>query len=128
MVEHGVFYWNELMTRDTGKAREFYEKCLGWTFTEMPMDGGGVYVLAKLGENPVAGLFTMEGPHFDGVPEHWMSYIAVDNVDERLELAVAHGGDVMRPPFDVPGIGRIAILKDVGGAVQGWMTPTEMAN
>ena len=127
MAEHGVFYWNELMTRDQAKVREFYGKSIGWTFSEMPMDGGGTYVVANLGDKPVGGIFPMEGPHFEGVPEHWMSYIAVDNVDERLELAVAHGGEVLRPPFDVEGIGRIAILKDAGGAVMGWMTPAEMA-
>ena len=127
MAEHGVFYWNELMTRDQAKAREFYGKSIGWTFSEMPMDGGGTYVVANLGDKPVGGIFPMVGPHFEGVPEHWMSYIAVDNVDERLELAVAHGGEVLRPPFDVEGIGRIAILKDAGGAVMGWMTPAEMA-
>jgi len=126
MAEHGVFCWNELMTRDTEKAKAFYGKTLGWTFSEMPMEND-VYTLANLGEKPVAGIFPMTGPEFDGVPEHWMSYIAVDNVDERLELASAHGGTVIRPPFDVPGVGRIAILQDVGGAVQGWMTPVEMA-
>lgn len=126
MVEHGTFYWNELMTRDTDKARAFYGKSLGWTFAEMPMEDGSVYVVANLGDKPVGGMFQMDGAHFEGVPEHWMSYIAVDNIDERLELAVAHGGEVIRPPFDVTGIGRIAILKDVGGAVQGWMTPSEM--
>ena len=125
MAEHGVFYWNELMTRDTDKAREFYGKSLGWTFTEMPMEED-TYVVANLGEKPVGGIFPMNGPQFDGVPEHWMSYIAVDNVDERLELAKSMGGEVLRPPFDVPGIGRIAILKDPGDAVQGWMTPADM--
>ena len=122
MWEHGTFYWNELMTHDPERAKAFYGASLGWTFSEMPMENG-VYVLASLGEKPVGGIFPMAGPHFDGVPEHWMSYIAVDNVDERLELAKAQGGEVMRPPFDVPNIGRIAILKDAGGAVQGWMTP-----
>ncbi|MEM9632424.1 MAG: VOC family protein [Pseudomonadota bacterium] len=126
MAEHGVFYWNELMTRDTEKAREFYGKTLGWTFTEMPMEEG-VYLLAKLGDKPVAGLFPMIGPRFDGLPEHWFSYIAVDDVDERLDLAKAHGGEIVRPPFDVPGVGRIAVLKDVNGAAQGWMTPAEIA-
>jgi predicted enzyme related to lactoylglutathione lyase len=29
----------------------------------------------------------------------------------------------MRPVFDVPGIGRIAILREPGGASIGWMTP-----
>ncbi|WP_434054028.1 MAG: VOC family protein [Roseibium sp.] len=128
MVTHGTFYWNELMTRDTGRARAFYGKSLGWTFAEMPMEEGSVYVVANLGDRPVGGMFQMDGPQFEGVPEHWMSYIAVDNVDERLELAVAHGGEVLRPPYDVAGIGRIAILKDVGGAVQGWMTPSEVTD
>ncbi|WP_299809323.1 VOC family protein [uncultured Roseibium sp.] len=126
MAEHGTFYWNELMTRDTRKAREFYGNTLGWAFSEMPMEED-FYILANLGERPVAGIFPMSGPQFEGVPEHWMSYIAVDNIDERLELAAAHGGEVIRPPFDVPGIGRIAILKDSGGAVQGWMTPVDVA-
>lgn len=126
-VEHGVFYWNELMTRDTEKAKAFYGKALGWTFTDMPMEEGPVYTLATLGDTPVGGIFPMAGPDYDGVPDHWMSYVAVDNVDERVELALAHGGEVIRPPFDVAGIGRIALLKDSGGAVQGWMTPSEMA-
>ncbi|MEM5581514.1 MULTISPECIES: VOC family protein [unclassified Roseibium] len=127
MAEHGIFYWNELMTRDTGKARDFYGKSLGWTFTEVPMDEGVTYVLANLGDKPVGGIFPMTGPEYDGVPEHWMAYVSVDDIDERLELARAHGGEIIRPPFDVPGIGRIAILKDSGGAVQGWMTPSEPA-
>jgi hypothetical protein len=29
----------------------------------------------------------------------------------------------MRPLFDIPGIGRIAILREPGGAGIGWMTP-----
>lgn len=29
----------------------------------------------------------------------------------------------MRPLFDIPGIGRIAILREPGGASVGWMTP-----
>jgi uncharacterized protein len=29
----------------------------------------------------------------------------------------------MKPPFDVPGVGRIAILLEEGGAGIGWMTP-----
>lgn len=127
MAEHGIFYWNELMTRDAEKAKAFYGKSLGWTFSEMPMESGATYVLATLGDKPVAGFFPMDEPHFDGVPEHWFAYIAVDNVDERLELAKAHGGEIMRPPFDVPGVGRIAILKDAGGAAIGWMTPAEQA-
>jgi uncharacterized protein len=29
----------------------------------------------------------------------------------------------MREPFEVQGVGRIAILREPGGAMVGWMTP-----
>jgi predicted enzyme related to lactoylglutathione lyase len=32
----------------------------------------------------------------------------------------------MRPIFDIPNVGRIAILKEPGGAGIGWMTPAKM--
>jgi uncharacterized protein len=32
---------------------------------------------------------------------------------------------VMKPAFDVPGVGRIVILKEPGGAGIGWMTPAD---
>ncbi|HEX8826501.1 MAG TPA: hypothetical protein VF778_00145, partial [Xanthobacteraceae bacterium] len=58
-----------------------------------------------------------------GVPEGWMSYIAVDDVDARVKKAVAAGATVMKPAFDVPEVGRIVILREPGGAGIGWMTP-----
>ena len=58
-----------------------------------------------------------------GTPPHWMSYLAVDDVDARVAKAKAAGGAVLHEPFDVPGVGRIAILRDGGNAVIGWITP-----
>jgi predicted enzyme related to lactoylglutathione lyase len=52
-----------------------------------------------------------------------MSYIAVDDVDARVNKAVKAGAKLMKPAFDVPGVGRIAILMEPGGAGVGWMTP-----
>ena len=37
--------------------------------------------------------------------------------------AVKAGAKVMKQPFDVPGVGRIAILLESGGAGIGWITP-----
>ena len=122
METHGTFYWNELMTHDAEAAKRFYGKVLGWTFDAMPMPDG-TYWVAKVGDRPVGGFFPMSGPHFANVPEHWVPYVAVDDVDARLKNAVAAGATAMREPFEVPGVGRIAILKDPAGAVSGWMTP-----
>lgn len=119
---HGHFYWNELMTRDAEQAKKFYADTIGWSFDGMPMPDG-TYWVAKVGDTPVGGLFEMKGPAFEGIPENWMSYLAVDDVDARLATAQSAGASVMKPAFDVPGVGRIAILREPGGAVIGWMTP-----
>ena len=123
--EHGTFFWNELMTRDAEAAKKFYQTALGWNFEKFDMAPGmGPYWVAKVADKPVAGIFTMAGPDFANVPENWMSYIAVDDVDARVKKAVAAGAKVMRPSFDVQGVGRMAILAEPGGAVIGWITPT----
>ena len=121
---HGKFYWNELMARDVAKAKKFYADTLGWSFDAMPMPGG-TYWLAKMGDEAVGGIFDISGPDYAGVPEGWMPYIAVDDVDARVKKAVAAGAKIMKPAFDVPDVGRIVILQEPGGAGIGWMTPAD---
>ena len=122
MTAHGHFHWNELVTRDVEKAKTFYASTIGWTFDGMPMPDG-TYWVAKMGDAFVGGLFPISGPQWEGVPEHWMSYLAVDDVDARVKKATAAGAKLMRPTFDIPGVGRIAILTEPGGAGVGWITP-----
>ena len=113
------------MARDVAGAKKFYADTLGWTYDGMPMPGGGTYWVAKMGDQPVGGIFDISGPDYKAVPDGWMPYIAVDDVDQRLKKAVKAGATVMKPPFDVPGVGRIAMLLEPGGAGVGWMTPAE---
>jgi uncharacterized protein len=122
MWSHGSFYWNELITRDAEKAKAFYKSSIGWSFDAMPMENS-TYWVAKMADTPVGGIFTMSGAEFGGVPEQWLPYLAVDDVDARLKAAKAAGAKVLREPFEVPGVGRIAIIQDPGGAAIGWMTP-----
>ena len=125
MAEHGTFYWNELITRDVESARDFYCGTLGWTYDEFPMSRGGTYFVFKEQDKPVGGMFEMNEPHFEGVPPHWFCYVAVDDVDARVEAAEKAGGMLLRDIFDVPSVGRIAILQDPTGAAIGLMTPRE---
>jgi predicted enzyme related to lactoylglutathione lyase len=98
---------------------------IGWTFEGMPMshEGGRTYWIAMMNGQPVAGMFDISGTEFNGVPVGWMPYLAVDDVDARVGKAVKAGAQLMRPIFDVPDVGRIAILREPGGAGIGWMTP-----
>ncbi len=127
MIKHGYFYWNELMTRDVQQTKDFYSTALGWTFQDMPMPDGSVYTLIVDGETNIGGVMSMAGnPQFEGVPEGWVAYIAVDDVDARVAKAKKAGGTIAQPPFDVPGVGRIAMIQQPGGAMIGWMTPPDM--
>ena len=119
---HGHFYWNELITRDVARDKKFYAEALGWDFEGMPMPDG-TYWVAKMNGKPVGGLFDISAPQFASVPGGWMSYIAVDDVDARVKKAQDLGARLMKPIFDVSGVGRIAILTEPGGAGIGWITP-----
>ena len=123
-TRHGHFHWNELMTWDAGKAKDFYAQTLGWTYEQFAMEGGGDYTVCKAGDEIVGGIFAMQkGQGMDQVPDHWFAYITVDDVDARLEEVTAAGGAIQRPAFDVPEVGRIAIVQDKAGAHIGWITP-----
>lgn len=132
MSEHGTVWWTELMTSDAGGARSFYSEAIGWTpsvvamsdMSQPPAEGEEGYTIFMLGDTAVCGAMKMDGPQFEGVPPHWFTYVAVDDVDARVEkVAELGGGEVLRQPFDVPGVGRIAIIKDPQGAALGLGTP-----
>jgi hypothetical protein len=119
---HGTFYWNELMTGDVERAKKFYADAMGWSYDAMPMGPGMTYWIATIGGEPVGGIVDTGG---SGIPEGWMAYIAVDDVDARAKQAVKAGAKIMKPAFDVPGVGRIVMLTQPGGAPIGWMTPAQ---
>src|ERR1700722_2119891 len=123
MAAHGTFNWRELMTNDVAKAKAFYAATLGWTFSDMPM-GGVTYTLVHSGKETVGGVMDMTGVTPPGVPSHWFNYIEVDDVDHRVGLVAENGGKVLRRPFDIPNVGRIAIVQDATGAAVGLMTAT----
>ncbi len=123
---HGKVFWNELNTRDVEGAKAYYAKICGWTFDTMPMAGGGDYVIAKLGDDMVGGIFDITAmPGLEQVPAHWLTYFGVDDVDASVATSTAAGGNVIREPFDIPNVGRISIVIDATGAVIGLMTGSD---
>ncbi len=123
-MTHGSFVWNELYVRDVERAKTFYAAVIGWTFEGMPMPhhDSRTYWIAKADGRPVAGILDMRGIVPDGDPPHWLSYLEVDDVDRCVAEIESHGGKIVRPPFDIPNFGRIAIGADATGAFMGWVT------
>jgi len=126
-MAHGDFLWNELMTRDVEAVCRFYGELMGWTYESKPNGDGSVYIVAHANGKPVAGIFDISGESLAHLPPHWFSYIGVDDVDELYARALTMGATSIRPPHDVPGIGRIAYLSDPTGAAIGWWKPLPTA-
>ena len=91
MDRHGTFFWTELNTGDVEKAKAFFGETIGWTFATIP-DGDPNYWIAYNNGIPQAGIVPLDMFAPPGAPPHWFSYLAVDDVDKRLEALLAAGG------------------------------------
>ena len=102
MASHGHFHWNELLTGDVERAKKFYAETIGWTLPAAA-HGRRRHLLGRTGSatrrSPASS--RLNRPGFEDVPERWMSYLAVDDVDARVKKAIAAGAKLMRPIFDV---------------------------
>ncbi|MNC44138.1 27 kDa antigen Cfp30B [compost metagenome] len=89
----------------------------------MEMEGGS-YPMLVVNGRPVAGVQSTRGnPQMAGVPPHWATYIAVDDVDTRLAKVTQHGGSLVVPAMDIPTVGRMALIADPQGAHIWLFTP-----
>jgi predicted enzyme related to lactoylglutathione lyase len=114
MSEHaGKFVWYEWMGADPERAAKFYGEVLGWSVMETGM-AGFPYWIASAGPHGVGGLFATP-KEAQGAPPCWSGYIAVDDVDAAAKKLAAGGGKVMRPAFDIPNVGRAALVADSQG-------------
>ena len=118
----GKFIWYELVSRDAKKAQTFYAEVLGWDVRPFPM-GNFDYEMIYAGGTMIGGYAAPQHKaHWPGAVEkgrpaaHWISCVSVEDVDASAKAATANGGKVVEPPFDTPGVGRMARIADPQGA------------
>ncbi len=109
------FFWYDVMTTDAGAAGKFYCDVVGWGTADSGSPG---YTLFTIGERGVAGLMGIPESEFKekNIPPCWMGYILVQDVDATAARIVAEGGTLHKPPTDVPGVIRFAVVADPQGA------------
>lgn len=115
LKQHGAFSWSELLVDNVESAISFYTEVIGWEIESMEMPQGKYHVLKANGV-PVGGIMA-KPKGCEQIPDHWGTYITVDNVDKTLAKAEAAGGKAVYPPMDLPGVGRMCAISDKGGAV-----------
>jgi predicted enzyme related to lactoylglutathione lyase len=116
---NGTFCWVDLGTNDAQGAKAFYGGLLGWEFEDLPSGDQGTYSTCRLDGRAVAGLY--DGAELPA----WGSYIRVDDADRATERARQLGAEVLVEPFDAPGGGRVATVRDPAGAEVSLSQPGE---
>ncbi|MEL6890204.1 MAG: VOC family protein [Actinomycetota bacterium] len=117
---HAVPCWNDLSTADVAGAEAFYRALLGWDITrsETPM---GDYLTATVDARRVAGMMA-KPPEAAGTPSEWTVFFRVDGLDGVVGRVASAGGSVVRPPFEIPGGGRVSVVADTTGAMFGLLS------
>jgi len=114
----GAFCWIELSTTDQNAAKSFYSSLFGWASQDFPMGPNDFYTMFQLEGRDAAAAYTMRPEQrSQGVPPHWMIYIAVESADNAASRVAQLGGKLLAPPCDVYDIGRMAVVQDPTGAV-----------
>ncbi len=113
--KHGEFCWNDLATTDIQASQNFYAELLGWKIKEQEA-GGVIYNEISLdGQTAFGGVWKLTADMGDVKP-HWMSWVAVDDVDVSAAKVTELGGSVCVPPTDIPKTGRFCVINDPTGA------------
>lgn len=121
-MKPGEFCWNELMTSDVNKSKEFYSKLFDWTCEDHDM-GHMTYTMIKKDGKDVGGMMSIPQSHEQEIPPHWMSYVLVDDVAESVKLAKSLGANIKQEPIDVANFGKLAVIQDPAGAhIAIWQT------
>jgi predicted enzyme related to lactoylglutathione lyase len=109
----------QLACRDVDGATRFYGTVFGWDARTTPLTGGSSYTefLDPGTGRRVAGMVEIDRRWRLDVPARWMLHLQVGDTDRTAARAAELGGRVSVPPFDLPNVGRLAVIDDPERAV-----------
>lgn len=117
--EPGTFTWAELVTDQPEPAAKFLSNVLEVPTQQMPVpEGADPYTVLGPPQAEMAGI-AVKRPEMGAMPNTWSIFIEAEDVDATAARAKELGGMVRVDPFDVPDVGRIAVLSDPQGAAFG---------
>jgi len=113
----GTFIWYELVTPDPDGARAFYDAVVGWTIEPRPSGELDYRMIGRADGGNAGGVLRLtDEMAAHGARPMWLGYLYADHVDAAVGSTEAAGGRALMPAFDVPDIGRIALVMDPQGA------------
>lgn len=111
--------WHGVFIPDIENTQGFYSKLLSWNYqvehaTDFVWyDGEADYPLIMVSRQAHGGLVKT---HNHQRPQ-WLTFIDVDDVDQITKKARDMGADILRTPFEIPGVGYCSVIADPQGAL-----------
>lgn len=103
--------WFDITAEDAARFRTFYGELFGW---EINVDESRSYGIVEATPEQLPGGIGQAGkenPHPAGV----VMYFAVNDLESALERAERLGGKRAVPPWEIPGLGKMAVFHDPEG-------------
>ena len=123
---HGTFCWMELSSENVEACKKFYGELFGWNLKQSNAVPGFEYTEFGVGEERIGGMFQITDECREAaqtpMKSHWMSYVAVDDVDAAATKVFELGGKICVPPMDIPNVGRFCVVDDPSGATLSLLT------
>ena len=125
----GDFIWYELMTPDPERSKTFYDAVVGWDIGKAEAAYNGYRMIGRSDSGFAGGVL----PLTDEMQQHgarptWLGYLHVEDVDASVASIEQAGGKALMPAFDIPNVGRVAMVPDPQGAPFYIMKPIPPAN
>ena len=115
--DKGQFIWYELITPDVDAAKAFYDSVVGWNIDSQSNFPNGYRMIGRSDGKSAGGVLPLtQEMQQHGARPVWLSYIYVDDVDDAVRSIEQARGKTFMPPFDIPGVGRVAMVADPQGA------------
>jgi len=114
-----------LLTPDPEGSKALYDAVVGWDISgEGPPEYGGYRMINSNGSFAGGVLPLTSEMQQHGARPTWLGYLYVSDVDQKVADVEQAGGKALMPAFDIPNVGRIAMVADPQGAPFYVMKPT----
>src|SRR3954462_1623122 len=107
----GHLIWYELMTPDGDASKAFYDSVVGWQIGEPVAEYQGYRMIGRSDGGFAGGVLPLTPDMQEhGARPMWLGYIHVPDTDASVAAIEQAGGKALMPPFDVPNVGRVAMV------------------
>jgi len=117
----GKVIWHDLLTNDPEASQNFYRELFGWEFESVGSAAGlssnSAYTLIRHNGRLIGGMIDTVALNKKDDISQWVVLMSVEDIDAATAKFAADGGVVIAPPVNLQRRGRMAIVRDVEGAL-----------